>query len=74
MKLMKYIDKLKKIIFEKKKNTMTQNLQLLVYYHKLKLHDCILNDRVSQPINSVDKRILKTMNERDKWNESSLPI
>lgn len=53
---------------------MTQNLQLLVYYHKLKLHDCILNDRVSQPINSVDKRILKTMNERDKWNESSLPI
>ena len=58
----------------KKNNTMTQNLQLLVYYHKLKLHDCILNDRVSQPINSVDKRILKTMNERDKWNESSLPI
>lgn len=62
---MKYIRILKK---REKKNTMTQNWQL-AYYHTLKLHDCILHDRVSQWIKSVDKKILKTKNKRDKLNE-----
>lgn len=48
---------------------MTQNLQQLAYYHTLKLHDCILHDRVSQWIKSVDKKILKTKNGRAKLNE-----